>query len=194
MKVGSEERKKLIAAIALMVLAALSVSYVVSRPETPAAAAPAPATAPAKRLFGRRAPVAAVQAAESLDPTLRLGLLRSSEGVKYEGTGRNVFHAQAEDPLPKVVKPPIDVNKEVRIGPPPPPPPPPINLKFYGFANDTGDTSKKIFLSEGDTIFIAKEGDVVNRRYKIVKIGQKSVEIEDLLNNNKQTIPLSGQS
>ena len=193
MKLGAEDRNKLIAAIVLMVLAAISMSYVLSRPGTPAAAAPPSATTPARRPAGRRTPVSTVQPSENLDPTLRLGLLRSSEGVKYEGSGRNVFRAQAEEPLPKPVKSPIDVKKEP-TGPPPPPSPPPINLKFYGFASKPGDPAKKVFLSEGENIFIAGEGDVVNRRYKIVKIGPISVEIEDLLNNNKQTIPLSNQS
>ncbi len=193
MRVGTEDRRKLIAAIALMVIAVISLAYVFSRPQNPAAAAaPAASKAPAaKRQPGRRAPVAAVTAAESLDPTLRLGLLRSSEGVKYEGSGRNVFRAQAEEPLPKAKETPLKDQKKLPPQPAGPPPPPPINLKFYGFANKPGETAKKIFLSEGDTIFIASEGDVVNRRYKVVKIGQNSVEIEDLLNNNKQTIPLS---
>ncbi len=197
MRVGSEDRRKLTAAIVLMVIAVVSVSYVFSRPQNPAAAAaPAVPKAPAaRRQAGKRVAVAAVTAAESLDPTLRLGLLRSSEGVKYEGTGRNVFRAQAEESLPKPKESPLkDEKKQAPQPPPGPPPPPPINLKFYGFANRPGETAKKIFLSEGDTIFIASEGDVVNRRYKVVKIGQNSVEIEDLLNNNKQTIPLSGQS
>ncbi len=194
MNVGAEDRKKLIAAIVLMVLAGLSLSYVLSRPETPAAAAPAVATPAPRRPSGKRAPIPAVQAAENLDPTLRLNLLRSSEGVKYEGTGRNIFRAQADEPLPKPKASPLtDKKAQIPTGPPPPPPPPPINLKFYGFASNPGE-AKKIFLSEGDNIFIAGEGDVVNRRYKVGKIGQKSVEIEDLLNNNKQTIPLSGQS
>ncbi len=192
MKIGAEDRNKLIAAIVLMVVAVISLSYVLSRPGTPAAAAPPAALTPAKRPTGRRAP-APVQAADNLDPTLRLNLLRSSEGVKYEGTGRNIFRAQAEEPLPKAVKSPIEVKKQP--GPPPgPPPPPPINLKFYGFANRPGESTKKVFLSEGDNIFIASEGDVVDRRYRVVKIGQNSVEIEDLLNNNRQTIPLSSQS
>ncbi|MBZ5648830.1 MAG: hypothetical protein LAN37_16595 [Acidobacteriia bacterium] len=193
MKLGAEDRKKLIAAIVLMVLAAFGVYTLLSRPETPAAAA-APATAPARRPAARRAPTrAATTAAESLDPTLRLGLLRASEGVKYEGAGRNIFRAQAEEPMPKPVKDPLQVKKEQEQqkalqGPPPPPP---INLKFYGFANKPGDPAKKVFLSEGDSIFIAGEGEVVNRRYKVGKIGQSSVEIEDLLNHNKQTIPLT---
>lgn len=193
MKVGAEDRNKLIAAIALMVVAALSLSYMLSRPGTPAAAAP-PAAAPARRPPPRRAPATAAQTAENLDPTLRLTLLRSSEGVKYEGTGRNIFRAQAEEPLPEPKVNPLTEQQKKPEPPPGPPPPPPIPLKFYGFANTPGESAKKVFLSEGENIFIAGEGDVVNRRYKVVRIGPASVEIEDLLNNNRQTIPLSSQS
>jgi hypothetical protein len=74
--------------------------------------------------------------------------------------------------------------------PPPPPPPPPINLKFFGFANKPGEP-KKVFLSQGEDVFIAVEGDIVDRRYKVVHIGPASVEIEDVLYNNKQNIPLT---
>jgi hypothetical protein len=70
-----------------------------------------------------------------------------------------------------------------------PPPPPPINLKFYGFANSK-DGSKRIFLSQGEDIFVAKEGQVVDRRYRIVKINPNSVDVEDVLTNNRQTLPL----
>ena len=70
-----------------------------------------------------------------------------------------------------------------------PPPPPPINLKFFGFANKPGE-AKKIFLSQGEDVFIAGEGDIVDRRYKILHITPVSVEVEDVLNNNRQSIPL----
>ncbi len=71
-----------------------------------------------------------------------------------------------------------------------PPPPPPINLKFFGFANKPGE-AKKIFLSQGEDVFIAGEGDIVDRRYKILHITPVSVEVEDVLNNNRQSIPLT---
>ena len=74
--------------------------------------------------------------------------------------------------------------------PPPPPPPPPILLKFFGFANKPGEP-RKIFLSQGEDVFIAGEGDIVDRRYRILHIGPGSVEVEDVLNNNRQTIPLT---
>lgn len=127
------------------------------------------------------------QAINSLDPTLRTDLLRDEENTQYESKGRNIFLLQAE--LPKPVQSPMAQQQTVPIyqGPPPPPP---INLKFYGYGNHPGQP-KRIFLSRGDDIWVAKEGDVVDRRYRIVKINPTSVEIEDVLSNNRQSIPLS---
>jgi hypothetical protein len=73
---------------------------------------------------------------------------------------------------------------------PSPPPPPPINLKFFGFASKAGE-AKRIFLSKGEDVFIAGEGDIVDRRYKVLQIGPTSVTIQDVLTNNTQQIPLT---
>ena len=78
-------------------------------------------------------------------------------------------------------------------GPQAPPPPPPIDLKFYGFEGPKNG-SKRIFLLKGEDIFLAKEGDIVDRRYKIMHIGPNSVEVQDVLTNNTQTIPLTRDS
>ena len=48
-----------------------------------------------------------------------------------------------------------------------------------------------MFLTQGDDIFVAAEGEIVNRRYKVMRINPNSVEIEDVLSNNRQTIPLT---
>jgi hypothetical protein len=124
---------------------------------------------------------------ESLDPRLRLDLLANSEDVKYQGKGKNIFRAEAEQviiPQPKVS--PLISQQPSNI----PPPPPPINLKFFGTTNAKGE-KPKVFLSQGDDVWIAHEGDVVNRHYKIIRISPTAVEVEDLLNNNRQNIPLS---
>jgi hypothetical protein len=128
----------------------------------------------------------------SLDPTFRTDLLVASQRVEYEGGKRNIFRMEAPPPPPAPVAIPTPIQP-VRIdppGPPQPPPPPPITLKFYGFANRTGE-AKKVFLSDGDEVFVAKEGDIVNRRYKIVQINNTSVMVEDVLNNNRQPVPLT---
>jgi hypothetical protein len=141
-----------------------------------------PTTRVATNSSGKKATPAA-----SLDPTLRLNLLRSTEETKYAGSARNIFQAYVE--IPKVVAPPVK-QAVVPTGPPPPPPPPPINLKFFGFASKPGEP-KRIFLSQGEDVFIAGEGDIVDRRYRILHITPSSVEVEDVLNNNRQSIPLT---
>src|SRR6266571_4148268 len=189
MKLGAENRLKTIGAVALMVISLVLFARTLSGWFGSATAAPtSPTTAPANQQPLRRAPrrlqTRASSAAPSLDPRLRLDLLQSSEHTRYEGSGRNIFRPHEElAAIPKPIAPPITVN-------PGPPLPPPINLKFFGFANKPGEP-RKIFLSQGEDVFIAGEGEIVNRRYKVVRISPNSVEIEDVLNNNKQTIPLT---
>jgi len=203
-KVGAENRNKVIAAGALLAIAILLVARMLfssgptPTPTTVAVTSPAesPATAQARTPRGRGAgrtknrKVTATNAApHSIDPTLRYDWLNASEKTKYEGNGRNIFMAQAEIPTP-LKNGTTDVANSTPLTPPGPPPPPPINLKFYGFASKAGEP-KKIFLSQGEDVFIAGEGDIVDRRYKVLHITPMSVEIEDVLNNNRQSIPLN---
>ncbi len=190
MQVGAESRNKTIAAAGLMVLA-LALAAVRLFPSSPAAAkSPVTATVPqagARRVVTGKAGAgrkASASIARSLDPTLRYDWLKASEDTKYQGAGRNIFLAQVEIPKPVV---PVRKPDPVPQGPPPPPP---INLKFFGFANKPGEP-RRIFLSQGEDVFIAAEGDIVDRRYKILHITSVSVEVEDVLNNNRQSIPLT---
>ena len=205
MKLGTENKNKTYAALALGLLALGMVVYRVWNPAGLGSASSAPTTPqPAStqvtdasgRTTSPRRPTARVTTtsggkkigpAPSLDPTLRLNLLRSTEETKYTGSARNIFQAYVE--IPKVVAPPVK-QAVVPTGPPPPPPPPPINLKFFGFASKPGEP-KRIFLSKGEDVFIAGEGDIVDRRYRILHITPSSVEVEDVLNNNRQSIPLT---
>jgi hypothetical protein len=192
-KIGNENRTKLIVAVSLMVLALLLVGRMLfSSGDTSSAATTSPissSVAPVPRVVHVR-PGAQKKAkvARSLDPSLRYDWLKASEDTEYKGKGRNIFRAQAEIPQP--IQPPVTPNPDTPSGPTPPPPPPPINIKFFGFANKPGE-SKKIFLSQGEDVFIAVEGDIVDRRYKVLVISPMSVEIEDVLTNNRQSIPLT---
>jgi hypothetical protein len=135
------------------------------------------------------APGQKAAAGPSLDPTLKLTLLASSENTKYTGNGRNIFRA-AQEEIPKPIASPVKQPAQTQAVAPSPPPPPPINLKFFGFASKAGE-AKRIFLSKGEDVFIAGEGDIVDRRYKVLQIGPTSVTIQDVLTNNTQQIPLT---
>jgi hypothetical protein len=186
-KLGLENKKETAVAIVLLVVAVYAL-YSWLRPSdegTPAPAATSAALPAAKQPAKPGAKKGPVLLAQSLDPTLRMDLLKTSEDVSYKGVGRDIFQNQPEPvPIPQTKQPVIDP------GPPKPPPPPPIPLKFYGFSGNKSGP-KQVFLSKGDDIFIAKEGQIVDRRYKILKIGPTSIEVEDVLNNNRQTLPLT---
>jgi hypothetical protein len=195
-QLGFENKKKMYAAIALGAIALLVMAYEVipfftesSSPATNAeAAAPAPVTPrPSSRTSGKsKAPKV-----ENLDPTLRLDLLAASEKTEYEGNGRNIFVSQPDEvKIPTPVAPPV-TDTQATYTPPPPPPPKPIPLKFYGFASSPGEP-KKIFLKNGDDVFVAGEGEIVDRRYKVLRITNTSVEIQDVVGSDPpQNIPLT---
>jgi hypothetical protein len=204
LRVGTEDKKKVYLAGALgAVMLILLVRFLWQNfgPSTtptaqptvaataPLAYAPAPASAPqlaARQPYTR--PATKVGSASSLDPKLHPELMRQAESLEYTGNGRNIF-SQFSAP-PEIPKPIASVRKvPVNTGPPPPAPPPPINLRFYGYAAQV-DGHKQVFLLQGDDIFIASEGDVVDRRYRVGKIGAVSVEIEDLPYHNTQTLAL----
>jgi hypothetical protein len=193
-KVGAENRTKLFVALGLMLVAVVVLLFnlgssapkaaTVMPPLTP----PVPTSRPAGTAKTRGKKV--TPATRSLDPTLRYDWLKASEDTKYEGTGRNIFRVFVEIPQPKVPVATDHHEASTPEGPPPPPPPPPIELKFYGFATPAGG-AKRIFLAHNEDVFIAKEGEIVDRRYKVVRISPNSVEILDVLSNNRQSIPLT---
>lgn len=148
-----------------------------------------PATTSRRAQAGRKKPSATL----NLDPRLRLDLLKSSEEVAYAGTGRNIFLSYEAAPIPTPVADARTdkANLAAQNQPPPgPPPPPPITLKFFGFASKPGQP-KRVFLAKGQDVFIAGEGDIVDRRYKVLRIGTTSIELQDVLNNNRQSIPIT---
>jgi hypothetical protein len=194
MKVGLEDKKKVYFAAGLgvvMLFLLVRVLWQTFGPSPEAPAAPASTVIPARPASARNdsgSQAPRVGGLAALDPTLHPELMRSAESLAYTGNGRNIFSQFSAPPsIPK----PVAAIRQAKIdtGPPPPPPPPPINLGYYGYAAEkTGH--KQVFLLHGDDIFIASEGDVVDRRYRVVKINAASVQVEDIPYHNTQTLPL----
>jgi hypothetical protein len=189
-KLGTENRKQVITLAVLGGIAILALGYEFWPSSTATSPASSQtASAPAKPLMRRSASGKMVVVAEPrLDPTLDLKLLSQSEDIKYAGNGRNIFVAGSLAVIPKPKGRGV-TDQQAAYVPPPVPGPPPITLKFFGFANRPGET-KKVFLVQGEDIFIAAEGDIVDRRYRVLHISPTAVDVEDVLNNNRQSLPL----
>lgn len=209
MNLGTGDRRKTITAVVLGVVALAACGYLYNElfatggstaPPAPAAttlasSAPRAATSAAQPAAGDSSQHAAraVTTSGALDPSLHMQAMLVSESVAYSGVGRNIFSAQSAPPLVKVPEP-ISSARPKPLPPcppncPPPPPPPPIALKFFGLESDEKGARQACLLHE-DTVYLASAGDVVLRRYKVLSIGPRSIQVQDLQTNNTQTLPL----
>lgn len=189
MKIGGDSKNKQLVAIALGGIAVAMVAWsLISLGVFSSSPSPAPAVAPAV--------VAKPKVTPTLDPRLQIGLLAAAENVRYEGQGKNIFLLTPESKpttMPKVkISPLLRKQQEAALQAQRnlPPPPPPINLKYFGLSSSKGEKMRAL-LSEGDDVFVAREGDVIERRYRIVHITPTSIEVEDLLHNFRRSLPLS---
>jgi len=137
-----------------------------------------------------------------LDPALRLDLLAKLREVKLAGGGRSLFDfsstpaaAKPKQEEPKIAVKPRRPVQGPELPPPPPPPPvkpppPPIPLKFYGSALPVRGGVKRVFCMQNDEIFTPTEGDVIMKKYRIVRINPTGVVVEDIEYKNEQTLPI----
>jgi len=73
------------------------------------------------------------------------------------------------------------------------PPPPAIKLKFYGYISPVRSQRKRAFFLDGEDIFVAAEGELIRKRYKVVRIGVNSAVVEDVQHKHRQTLKLEEQ-
>jgi len=143
----------------------------------------------------------------TVDPTLHLELLRKLQDVAADSGGRNLFQFGQPPPPPPtpeqiarlnhpepIVRPQTAAPPPVPSGPPQPAPPPPIPLKYYGLSTARSSGKKIAFFLDGETILMAGEGELLQKRYRVVRIGTASVLVEDTQQKREQTIPLAADS
>ncbi len=194
---GTGDKRKLALAVVLgIIVLALAVHTIFggsSAPSLPPVAPGRTASVTAAPGNSNTRPVSGVAVAGApIDPSLHPELMAENENYQYAGSGRNIF-SQTSAPPPRSIA--IEkVTAPVRpfqqpIAATGPPPPPAIDLKFFGFAARKNG-SRRAFLTHGEDVFVASEGDVVSHRYRIVRIAPTSVDIEDLGYHNTQTLPL----
>ena len=132
-----------------------------------------------------------------IDPKELKVRLEALEASRPEegGSDRNPFRFQpkaAPAPPPSAFKPPP--VETAPAGPPPPPPIPPIPLKYMGSVEKPGGVKIAALSDCRAATFAAAEGETVDGRYRVVKIGIESLMIEYVDGKGRQTLRREGCS
>jgi hypothetical protein len=154
-----------------------------ARPSNPAARSAAPA--------GRDVPVSDVKLellksattplADALRNPFRFGARVESEPGAVASRGARRAVPPPEDDVP----PP---------GPLGPPPPAPIPLRFIGLIDEQAGAPRVAVLSDGrGTVLYGKEGDIIDGRYRVLRISADSADLSYTDGRGRQTFRLSGQ-
>jgi hypothetical protein len=125
-------------------------------------------------------------------PVVDLNLARlRAVGGDLEASKRDPFRFRPKPPppAPRVQAPPVVFAPPVDTGPPPPPP---IPLKYIGVMELRGERVAAFTDGRGNT-FNGKEGDILEGRYRLIRIGQDSVDVAYLDGRSRQTIRMTGQ-
>jgi hypothetical protein len=178
------------AAVLALVIAAM-VLWPASRPATAPTAQESRAAARAKK---SRAPE---QGAPGPVGPVKLKALSEKRDEPGEAR-RNPFRFQPKPapppPKPVIVTPPATSETSKPAPPPGPPPLPPIPLKLIGVLQRANGV-KWAVLTDGKspTPMYGKDGDIIDGRYQIVKIGTESIEMTYADGRGRTVIRLTGQ-
>lgn len=122
---------------------------------------------------------------------VRLDLVRPAATDATPTVGRNLFRfrPRVEPVVFRPPPPPVQPS-----APPPPPGPPPIALRFIGLLEATQSSGRIAILSDGrGNVINGKEGDIIEGRYRLLRVGPDSAEVAYLDGRGRQVIRLSGQ-
>jgi hypothetical protein len=126
------------------------------------------------------------------EPALQLDRLEQLQNDEYAGTKRNIFVAAPPPPPPGAEHPEAP---RAYVGPQPPAPPPPLQIpvEFYGIESLVGGKPVALF-KNGEDVLIVKEGDTFLNRYRLVRIGNDSADVEEVSSGRHATVPLVAQN
>jgi hypothetical protein len=150
------------------------------------------ATAQNRGRTPRRTPAPAAKQPAVAD--VKLDALRATVTEPPRVT-RNPFRFYQPPPPPpqRVVRPaePVFVAPPAPTGPPPPPP---ITLRFIGLIEAPQRSGRVALLSDGrGGLMHGREGDIIEGRYRVLRVGTDSIDLVYADGRGRQTIRLSGQ-
>jgi hypothetical protein len=129
------------------------------------------------------------------DPQLRLDLLEKVRGAEYKGANKNIFiygPALAAPGTPGAAPEKV-VEARRFVGPQLPPPPPALKVDatFFGYAVNPQTQNRLAFFSNTDDVFIVGEGGTLLNRFRLLKIGNNSADVEEINTGRRTTMEMT---
>ena len=106
-------------------------------------------------------------------------------------SSRDPFRFKPKPPPPAPPAPPRQVTTQP-MQPVGPPPPAPIPLKFIGILEGK-QPGRVAVLSDARGVYYGHEGEIVEGRYRILRIGVESIDLAYVDGRGRQTIRQTGQ-
>jgi hypothetical protein len=169
----------------LFLIFVIIVTYQLGTFEPPTTTPRTPSNPPAQRS------AATAPAREVPVTDVKLDLLQATR-EELPAAERNPFRFKPKPPPPA---PPVVRNTPPPIVAPPvptgPPPPPPIPLRVIGVIE--GQARVGIMSDGRGNVFYGKEGDIIDGRYRVLRVGPDSAELSYTDGRGRQTLRMSGQ-
>jgi hypothetical protein len=151
----------------------------------------------------------------TIEPDLpRIDLARLESPKSRSGAGRRDLFDFGVPPAPPPTPPPGIVATPV--GPPLPPPPPtpvpvtvptpvptpvvptptplpPLTVRYVGAIEDKRGLKVAVFLTDKEEVLTGQAGQLVGNRFRIVRIGLESVDIQEVGSDQTRRVPLGGK-
>jgi len=179
-----ERRRWIVPGLALA--AAVSVGWMVLRDTTPAVAPSARAAETPKGV-----------AAKAPGPDMpRIDLARLDRPRPASGIGRrDLFDFATPPPTPPPPMPsapPVAAETPPPVTIPTPPPLAPLNIKYIGAFEGKKGLKVAVLMTDRKEVLTGQAGEVVANRYRIVRIGLESVDVQEVGSEQVRRIPLKG--
>jgi hypothetical protein len=144
------------------------------------------------------APAGAVSVAQNYqllsveNPQLHKDRLESARKAEYKSNGRNIFSSIPPPPPPPKNPVPDPTTPKVPLIPEPARVTP-LPVKFFGYGTVPNGTVRRAFFTDGEDVYIVSEGEVLLNRFRIIKVGNASLDYEEVSSGLRGTANLEEQ-
>jgi len=168
----SKKTQLIVLGVLLAVLAVVVFRVLYQRPSAPAVSSSDPA---------KYSPLGVENAA------LHWWRLDQARKTEYSKGERNIFSFYVPPPPP-----PRPAPAAASSAPAIPPPPPPLVLpaKYFGYSSVPGTGQRRAFLTNGEDVFILGEGEILLGQFRILHIGNTTLDFEEISSKRRGTVAL----